>query len=128
MSAQGLVASLDYHLAEAGEDITLQRYNGAVFVDSVECRAAVRGYEPHQLVGGIIQTDVKVIMSPTEIISSGWPGPEIPAGSSDRDRRVPNKGDRIIRQGREFTIMNSNGGFYVDNELVRIELQARGGA
>lgn len=126
MSAQGLVASLDYHLAAVGEDIQVRRYNGVVFVDSVECRAVVRGYEPHELVAGIIQTDLKFILSPTEIVGAGWPGPEIPAGSSNRDRRVPNKGDRIIRQGREFSVQNSNGGFYVDNELVRIELQGRG--
>lgn len=126
MTAQGLVASLDLHLAAVGEDIELRRYNGAVLVDTVICRAVARGYDPEELVGGIIQTDIKFILSPSEIIATGWPGPEVPAGSSDRDRRVPNKGDKIIRQGREFAVQNSNGGFYVDNELVRIELQGRG--
>lgn len=46
-----LVDALDRHLAVVGEDIQVQRYNGVVLVDTVECRAAVRGYRPEERLG-----------------------------------------------------------------------------
>lgn len=125
--AEWEIAELDASLADVGEDITLKRVSGPLLsvVVSCECRAFVRGYQPDELVGGIMQTDKKVIMSPTQIIAKGWPGPgALPL--NDEDRRVPKKGDKVVIQGRAFNIENNNGGIYVGGELVRIELQARG--
>lgn len=80
----------------------------------VTCAAFVRGYQPKDLVpgSGITQQDVKVILSPTDLVD--FPG------------IVPTRNDRIIRQGKPLAVQAATG-IYVAGTLVRIEVQARGG-
>lgn len=126
MTPQQLRADLDAALADAGEVIELQRLTGSQLITTtVTCRAFVRGYEPEEVVGGINQNDKRVIMSPTEIIADGWPGPNSSATPTERDRRVPIKGDRAVIKGRNYNV-EAAGGIYVRDDLVRIEMQVRG--
>lgn len=123
--AESVIADLDEALADAGEDIVLQRLTGTQQIPySVTCRAVVRGYAPEELIAGsgITQQDVKVILSPTEIEVAGWPGAQ---PQTSGDKRVPVKNDRILRQGRPLTVQAA-AGIYVGGELVRIEATARG--
>lgn len=126
--AEQAVADLDATLAADGEDIKLQRITGttnqATF--SVNCRAFIRGYTPNELVGGIIQGDSRVIISPTEIIRKQWPGPQVvtsPAPTSDK--RVPRKNDKAIIAGKVRNVEAASP-IYMGGELVRIEIQVRG--
>lgn len=127
MTADALIADLDAALKDAGEDIRLQRLTlgpgGTQIPVEVVCRATVRGYAPHELVGGIAQQDVKLILSPSEITRAAWPGgtpmPNRP------DPRVPLKGDRVIT-GRGTLAVQAASGIFIGSTLVRIEIQARG--
>ena len=117
------VADLDAALAADGEWIELWRETGTQKIPfKVRCRAFVRGYAAQELVGGIAQTDSKVVMSQTEIIRSGWPGPNSSATSTNQDRRVPRKGDAVIIAGRKRAI-EAAGGIHLGGELVRIEMR-----
>lgn len=122
---ESLIADLDAALAEAGEDVVLQRLTGTQQIPfSVTCRAVVRGYTPEELVAGsgIVQGDSKVILSPTEIERAQWPGAQ---PQSTGDKRVPRVKDVLIVQGKPRNVMAAMP-FYVAGELVRIELQVRG--
>lgn len=126
MTPAQLRADLDSTLAEDGEDIEIHRLVGTQLIPiKVTCRAFVRGYKPDEIVGGINQNDKRVILSPTEIIAKGWPGPNSSATPTNRDRRVPIKGDRVVIQGRNYNVEVA-GGIYVRDDLVRIEMQVRG--
>lgn len=123
--AEAALADLDAALAEIGETVRLQRLTGTQQIPfEVECHAVVRGYAPAEVAGSIAEGDSKIIISPSEIIASGWPGPGV-VGATERDRRVPRRGDRIIIAGRARNI-EAAAPFYVADVLVRIELQARG--
>jgi len=131
--SDGLVRELDDALATDGQTVTLQRlYLGAGGVQipvSVDCRAAVRSYGAKELVGGITQDQSEVIMSPTQIIAAGWPGPWTPSATEptkpETDRRVPRKGDKLIIAGKARNVEVPKP-IYVDDELVRIELRVLG--
>lgn len=125
MSAQAYIDELDSGLAEAGEVVSLVRLltGGATFA-AVGCPATIRGYNPSDLVAGsgIGQQDQQVIMSPTRLRASGWPGT---ATRPPGDPLVPKQGDRIISNRGVLTVQAANG-IYVESTLVRIEMQARG--
>lgn len=124
--ADDAIAALDAALATAGQDIRLQRLSGTQQIPfEVTCRAMVRGYQPSELVGAIGQQDSFVILSASEIGRKGWPGPASSASSDASDRRVPRKGDRAVINGKARTI-EAAAGIYVDDELVRIEMQVKG--
>ncbi len=125
MPALSHISALDRGLAARGQDVILRRISGsgpsATSID-VACRAVVRGYRPEELVGGIAQGDSQVILSPSEIRSSGWPDP---GGSPPGSVSLPRKGDKLIVQGRMRTI-EAVAPLQVAGELVRIDLQVRG--
>ena len=125
MSAE--IAALDSALSRAGQDIVLRRIYGQSpktnYVD-VTVRAAVRSYSPEELVGGINQTDSKVIASPTDIARAGWPGGELPSAIVV-DPSLPRINDVAIIDGRKRNIQVVNP-IYVLGELVRIEMRVLG--
>ena len=124
--AEQAIADLDAALASDGEWIELWRETGPQrFPFKVKCRAFVRGYAAQELVGGIAQTDSKIVMSPTEIVRAGWPGPNSSATPTNQDRRVPRKGDAVVIGGRKRAV-EAAGGIYLGGELVRIELRVLG--
>jgi hypothetical protein len=79
----------------------------------VTCQASVRGYRPEELIGGMSQTDSRVVLSPTPLFDQQW------AGS------IPIANDRAIIQGRVRTVQFVNP-IYINGELVRIEMNVRG--
>ncbi len=124
------IDDLDMTLAEDGEWIEIRRLYGTQLVPiTVTCRAFVRGINAEELVAGISQDSSNIIMSPSEIIAAGWPGPWTPSApepvNPGTDRRVPRKGDKAIIKGRTRNIEVSKP-IYVDDELVRIELRVLG--
>lgn len=128
MTPQSAISSLDRMIADNGQDVVLQRITGAVnqATFSAKVRAFVRGYQPHELVGSIIQGDSLVIISPTGISAAQWPGPQvIKTPPSTTDSKVPVTGDKCVIAGKTRNIQGANP-FYLDGELVRLELQVRG--
>jgi hypothetical protein len=125
--AEQAIADLDAALASDGEWIELWRETGQQRVPfKVRCRDFVRGYAAQELVGGIAQTDSKIVMSPTEIVRAGWPGaPNSSAMSTNQDRRVPRRGDAVVIAGRKRAV-EAAGGIYLSGELVRIEMRVLG--
>lgn len=114
-------ARLDRSLITRGEDVTLRRRiaSGNNFV-SITCRARVRGYDPHELSGGIVQGDSKVIMSPSSILANSavWPG----AAGGDV---YPKVNDQIIARGRLRNVQAAETTLE-DGQPVRIDLTVRG--
>jgi hypothetical protein len=118
------IEALNRALKRAGQTITLRKVTGTTsqtFTDVV-CRAVVRGYSPNELIGGIVQNDSFVILSPTEINTAVWPT----AQGAGPDVRIPsrNRGDLVIINGRSRTVQ-AGIGYYVQDALVRIEMQVR---
>jgi hypothetical protein len=80
-------------IAQFGQPVPLQRMTGTTTQvrHEVVCQAIVRGYEPVQLIGGIILGDRQVAISNAEIAHAQWPGP-------------PRSGDRCVIDGRTTII------------------------
>lgn len=121
-------SDLDQFLAADGQDVILRRLTGTTNQVAVDCpcRAFVRGYQPKELAGGIIQGDTHVILSATDIIRAQWPGGQpvtSPPGATDP--RVPRKGDKVIIEGKTRNVEYAEP-IYVANILHRINLQVRG--
>ena len=124
--AEQAIADFNAALASDGEWIELWRETGQQRIPfKVTCRAFVRGYAAQELVGGIAQTDSKIVMSPTEIARAGWPGPNSSVTPTNQDRRVPRKGDAVVIAGRKRAV-EAAGGIYLGGELVRIEMRVLG--
>jgi hypothetical protein len=65
MNAAEALSSLRSFLQEVGEDVIVRRYSGTGPTRTVTertTRARVKGYQPNELVGAIVQGDRKVIM------------------------------------------------------------------
>lgn len=122
------IADLDAALADVGQDIVLRRIVGkganAQNVD-VTCRAVVRPVDAKQLIGTITQTDLSVVISPTQIIEAQWPGGQPVSGAQIGDRRVPTTDDKILIFSVHHQIVVSKP-IYVGRDLVRIDLIIKG--
>ncbi len=121
-------SDLDAMLASFGQDVILRRITGTTNQVAVDCpcRALVRGYQPKELAGGIIQGDTHVILSATDINRAQWPGGEpVTNPPALTDPRIPRKGDRVIIEGKartvEFAFSTS-----INGVLHRIDLTVRG--
>jgi hypothetical protein len=129
MDATAAIADLDAALAAVGETIRLVRLIGnprtGQSSTEVACRAMIRGYAPSDLANnsGITQQDQQIIVSPTAIRAADWPGPGGQRGPGDP--LVPRQGDRVLSNRGVLTIQAATG-LYLDDTLVRIEIQARG--
>ena len=98
-------------IAQFGQPVTLQRLTGTIRHEVV-CQAIVRGYEPVQLIGNIIQGDRQVAISNAEIADAQWPGP-------------PRANDRCVIDGRTTTILACDTR-RLRNEIVLHLIQVRG--
>jgi len=119
MTPSATIKSLDGALAAGGQTVTLRKLP----TTDVVCPAAVRGYQPQELTSNITQQDSKVILSPTQINAAIWPGTQVPG---QEDIRIPskNRGDLCQINGK-FRTIQASVGIYVQDVLVRIELQVR---
>lgn len=129
--AQEMIAALDRALLRAGHDVVLQKSPApsaaqtVVPADSITARGLLRnigrGYASNEIAGNVAQGDKVIIISPSEIAASTWLG----GASAPRNTKLPIKGVRAVIDGATYSV-NSVEPFYVQNALVRIELQARG--
>jgi hypothetical protein len=112
------IVDLDDALAEYGADIVLRRVTGVAPSTTnidVTVRAAVRSFQPQELVGGIMQTDSRVIISPTQITAAAWPG----------DGTLPRANDKLVIAGRVRNVKVVDP-IYLGDDLVRIEMAVAG--
>lgn len=119
------ITSLDRANLAAGEDIVLKRLepgSNPPAYRSVTCRATVRGMRPEEVIGTIKLTDVRVIISPTEIDRASWPG--LSTGKQ-ADKPVPMINDKVIVKGREMQVSFVDL-IYVAGAWVRANLIASG--
>lgn len=121
--------ALDQHLKQVGEEIILRRTIGqapnAVSYD-VTCWAFIRTYRLRieELQSGISQGDWIVIMSPTQILETGWPG-GVTRNSAAVDPRLPTKLDQLIIHGVIRAISQVDP-IFIGKELVRLEMHVLG--
>ncbi len=119
MTPAAAIAALDQQLAAHGQGVQLRRFPAASDVPvDLPCRAFVRGYTADELVGGIMQTDSKFILSPSQIISAAWPG-------AVEGEPWPVIGDWLIVLGRPRRIEHAQPVVLAD-VVVRIEGRIRG--
>ena len=126
MSAE--IAALDAALAMVGENVVLRRITGTTSQTNtdVTCRAKVVNRSPIDLIGSITQDDTTVIISPTQINAAVWPVYDPNYTSLHKgDQRIPRKDDKIIAQNRTLNVLGATP-FYVNGELVRIEIKVKG--
>lgn len=119
MTPTETISSLDAALAAGGQTVVLIRLPNV----AVTCPAAVRGYQPQEFTTSITQQDSKVVLSPTQINAATWPGAQV---SGQPDIRIPskNRGDTCTINGNNRAV-EAGVGIYVQDVLVRIELQVR---
>lgn len=67
MTPAQAIAQLDRKIAGNGQGVTLRRVVANAPAVEKPARAFVRGYRPSELVGGILQGDYLVILSPTSL-------------------------------------------------------------
>lgn len=101
-------AALDTALASAGEDIVLRRQIAAgsnIANIDVTCRARVDTVGADEIAGTIAVSDLKIIMSPSEILAAQWPGgvPVYPV-TNVSDPRIPRITDFVIARGKQRQI------------------------
>ena len=129
MTPEAIIADLDAALEDTGEDVRLQRLtagpSGTQIPFEVICRARVVGVGTEKLIAGISQNQHDVVISPTEIIKKGWPGPATSAAAAVMDRHIPVKGDRMFIKNVPCNVEIAHGK-YVSGELVRINIRASG--
>jgi hypothetical protein len=96
---------LDAALARRGEDITLRRQIAAgtnIANIDVTCRARVDTVNADEIAGTIAVSDLKIIMSPTQILAAQWPGgvPAYPVSNAS-DPRIPRITDFVVARGKQ---------------------------
>jgi hypothetical protein len=100
------------------ERVTLRRYTGAGTTrprfDAENVRARTVGYEPHELVGAIVQGDRKMIVFADDLIAKGF---TLPVTTNDK----------VVVRGKELAIQAADDSTRrVDGVLIALELQVRG--
>lgn len=117
MDVEDIKASYRRLMAEAGGTITVRRYTGTGPdrpKTDVTARARVVGYEPHELVGTIIQGDRKIIVMAEDLEDSAIDLPLV-------------KGDKVVIRDVELEVMAADDNTRrVGSDLIAIELQVRG--
>lgn len=118
MTPWAAIAALDRHLAQHGQDVTLQRLatddaGVQTIANQAICRAVVGGGDAPQGLAAMPgeAPNTTLILSPSDLLAAGWPG-------------LPAKDDRVLIEGDAKNVETVNGRL-IDNQLVRIELQAR---
>jgi len=115
MSVESVKASYARTLKER---VTIRRYTGSGSsrprFDAENIRARTVGYEPHELVGGVVQGDRKMIVFADDLIARGM---TLPITTSDK----------AVVRGKEIAIMAADDSTRrVNGSLIALELQVRG--
>lgn len=103
---------------EPFETISIRRYSGSgasrTSADATNCRARVMGYEPHELVGTVLQGDRKIILYADDVSDNGL---TLPLTTNDK----------VVVRGKELAIIRVDDSTRrIGDELIAYELQARG--
>lgn len=120
MTAEEALASHRAMLAEIGEDIVIRRYTGPAEPDGrpktdVTTRARVTGYQPRELIGGIMQGDRKIIALVDTL------GDLLPLASGATSN------DKVVVRGEELGIVAVDDSTRrIGGALIALEIQARG--
>jgi hypothetical protein len=128
VNADVAIDMLDRSLARDGEDIVLRRVYGTAPAQTskdVSVRALVRAFSAEEIASGIAQTDSKVILSPTEITTAGWPQGEAPSATVSIPS-LPRANDKCVIAGRVRNVLAPVRPFFIGSSLVRIELRVAG--
>lgn len=104
MTPSQAIAALDRQLARHGQTVILRTSAGVV---TSTVRAMMRGYQPDELVGGIVQGDSKVILSPTGL------------------NVLPVLNSKVVHDGRVRNVQAVES-VKLDDVLVRVNVQVRG--
>lgn len=122
----GAISRLDGALARRGEDVILSRVvkrSGSNATTTVTCRAVVKAVDAKKVVGSILQTDLELILSPTQITGANWPGQDdnTPIGSTV-PQHYPRITDVANVQGKPRQVKQVNNrvmaGVWVRTEMV----------
>lgn len=105
-------ADIAAEIAAEGRTVTLQRVATGVAPVAVTCMAMIRGYKPTELVGGIVQGDMRIVIAATTLTDAGWPAP-------------PKKDDRVIIGSRRTTVHGVET-VHIGDEDAKYVIQARG--
>lgn len=115
------VAATKAHYARSlKERVTLRRFIAGTTgsnrprFDAEGVRARTVGYEPHELVGAIVQGDRKMIVYADDLIAKGF---TLPVTTSDV----------VLVRGKQLAILAADDSTRrIDGVLIAIELQVRG--
>ena len=121
-SAAEEIAELNEALAEAGVFCTFRRRIGTTdtFV-SVDVVVQERLFRSDSLVGNQVQTERRIITSPTLFEgSTAWPGA---AGGG----KLPRIGDKVVLYGVEYSIEVEPLRMAAYGSIVRLEMRIKGG-
>lgn len=110
MTPAQAIAALDKQLAAHGEDVLLLRGN-----ISIPCRGFVRAVKAEKVVGTITQQDWDVVISPTSLSGTAFPG--VPRITDKVVYSVRGPGEKQIKKSEPI---------YLDGVLVRCNLVAAG--
>jgi hypothetical protein len=126
--ADDAIADLDSALADYGQDIVLRRVVGLganVANLDVKCRASVRTWrlKEEQIVAGVEQAVVIVVISPTQIANAQWPGGSTPGQSIDPS--IPRRNDKLVIAGRLQNI-DAVETIRMGSQAVRFEMSVAG--
>lgn len=135
-SPAGMIARLDASLARVGEDVVLRRNTLGPGNTQIPFDATVRGHVRRQvrtssaeeMAAGFQAHEERLILSPTDLDRTGWPGPEVLGQGqvpATEDRRLPINGDIVIVAGRARRI-DSASGIRIAGILVRVEARLVG--
>ncbi|MBI4367272.1 MAG: hypothetical protein HY543_10675 [Deltaproteobacteria bacterium] len=117
MPRAGIKARYRRAIRQHGEPVLFRRYTGAGAnrqIFNAEMRAVVTGYQPQELIGGLVQGDRKVILL-AEDVNKAQIGLPI------------NLGDKLVVRGRELAIGVVDDSTHRDGtELVAFELKVTG--
>ena len=116
MTSDEVIASYRAFLTEAGETVAIRRYTGSGSTRTpVDTNALGRivAFEPHELVGLVIQGDQKAIVFAKDLTDAGF---EEPIRDSDK----------LVVRGNEFAIQAVDDNTRrVGSTLIAYELQVR---
>lgn len=107
-----VIASVRRLVLRDGQPLTLHRIATGQAPVSVALTGVVRGYQPHELAGNLIQGDRRVIITNHEIAAAEWPGP-------------PRKGDQVEIDGATATVQSCSS-VVLPGGIARYDLVVRG--
>lgn len=131
MTADECISALDDALADDGEDIVLRRTVGtgsSVINLDVVCRAKVNAVSAQEVAAGIAESDLRLILSPTQINDAQWPGgtPVAAPSAFNGDPSLPVPGDKVIVQNRLRNVAAPVDAQSIGGVTVRINLRVTG--